>query len=118
MNIVGYLRISIRKCDESEPTFGYTFDYNSFIKKDFSFNNLLEADPKFEFFVKANRIGTLYLNLKSDAEPSLLSVKVEFSSEKVKKDSIKPGNKGQIDYVLLDSSQAKMSFSSAVCSQQ
>ena len=32
VNNPGYLKISIRKCDESNPTFSYTFDYDGFSK--------------------------------------------------------------------------------------
>jgi hypothetical protein len=32
VNNPGYLKITIRKCDESNPKFGYTFDYDSFQK--------------------------------------------------------------------------------------
>jgi hypothetical protein len=37
VNIPGFLELEIKKCDKSEPTFGYTFDYDSFIKNEFMY---------------------------------------------------------------------------------
>jgi hypothetical protein len=41
VNIPGYLELSIKKCDKSEPAFGYTFDYDSFIKNEFMYSSTL-----------------------------------------------------------------------------
>lgn len=32
VNNPGYVKLTIRKCDESNPEFGYTFDYDGFSK--------------------------------------------------------------------------------------
>ena len=32
VNNPGYLLVTVRKCDQSSPEFGYTFDYDSFQK--------------------------------------------------------------------------------------
>jgi hypothetical protein len=53
----------------------------------------------------------LYVNIKSEEEDdSLVSVKAEYSAEKMKSVSTKPGNKGIIDYQLLDSVTAELTF--------
>lgn len=62
----GYLNIKIKKCDESSPTFSYTFDEKSFQKLEFNYENDLTDDPYFEYSIKANQIGTFFMNFKSD----------------------------------------------------
>lgn len=37
----GYIYATVRKCDESSPTFSYTFDYDSFQDDDFSYETVL-----------------------------------------------------------------------------
>jgi hypothetical protein len=41
VNIPGFLEMSIKKCDRSEPNFAYSFDYNGFIKEEFMYNSKL-----------------------------------------------------------------------------
>jgi hypothetical protein len=33
--LAGYVKISLKKCDESQPFVGYTLDYNEFVNEDF-----------------------------------------------------------------------------------
>jgi hypothetical protein len=116
VNIQGFLDLNIKKCDRSEPHFGYTFDYDSFIKGEFMYSTKLNEDPHFHYTIKANRIGTLYMNFKStDFEDSLLSVEIEYSSSKNKEDKIKPGKRGTILYELVDERNAKITVPVAVC---
>lgn len=69
--------------------------------------------------IKANQIGTLYIHVKSQPqESSLLTVRVDYSTEKVKKDIVKAGGKGLLQYQLIDSKTAEVSFSGVVCSQK
>ena len=79
VNNPGYLTITLRKCDESEPTFGYTFDYESFQNKEYTYEATLEDDPKYEFKTKTKEKGTLYIHIESPKDRSLLSLKVTFS---------------------------------------
>lgn len=32
VNIPGFIELHIKKCDQSSPSFSYTFDYDSFVK--------------------------------------------------------------------------------------
>lgn len=41
---------------------------------------MLNEDPKFEYYIKAKEIGTLYVNIKSeDEDDTLMSIKAEYS---------------------------------------
>ncbi len=116
VNNVGYLKIILRKCDESNPQFSYTFDYDGFQKGEFTYESVLNDDPKFEYYVKANAVGTLYMNIKSEQEDdSLMSIKVEYSPQKIKSASTKAGNRGVLEYQLLDSATAEITFTEVTC---
>lgn len=41
VNNPGYLMITIRKCDESAPELGYTFNYDAFQKSEFEYTTTL-----------------------------------------------------------------------------
>lgn len=80
------------------------------------YSTKLNEDPHFHYTIKANRIGTLYMNFKStDFEDSLLSVEIEYSSSKNKDDKIKPGKRGTILYQLVDERNAKVTVPVAEC---
>jgi hypothetical protein len=80
VNNPGYLKLSIKKCDESEPEFSYTFDYDGFQKGEFTYSSEMNEDPKFEYYVKAKEIGTLYVNFRGEEDDdSLLSIRAEYS---------------------------------------
>ena len=56
-------------------------------------------------------IGTLYINIKSDEEyDSLMAIRAEYSADKIKGSVEKPGNKGILEYQLLDSNTAELTF--------
>lgn len=61
----GYIQIVTRKCDESNPTFSYTFDYDAFQKEQFSYQVELGGNPKSRFISKV-KPGTLYMQMKTD----------------------------------------------------
>ena len=63
VNNPGYLLVTVRKCDQSSPEFGYTFDYDSFQKSQFEYTTNLADEPKFQFYIKASKIGTLYMQM-------------------------------------------------------
>ena len=50
----GYLVIEIKKCDESNPLFGYTFSEEEFQNEDYTYSTELTDDPTFTYNVKAN----------------------------------------------------------------
>lgn len=60
----GYIEIITRKCDESNPIFSYTFDYDSFQKDEFTYETELGANPKNRFMTKV-KPGTLYMKMKT-----------------------------------------------------
>lgn len=47
-----------------------------------------------------------------------MSIKAEFSPQKIKSNRAKAGDKGLIQYQLLDSTKAEMTFSSVVCNKE
>jgi hypothetical protein len=65
VNNPGYVKMTVRKCDESNPEISYTFDYEAFQKGEFTHTEVLNDDPIFEFYIKAKEVGTLYVNIKS-----------------------------------------------------
>lgn len=60
----GYIEIITRKCDESNPIFSYTFDYDSFQKDEFTYETELGVNPKNRFMTKV-KPGTLYMKMKT-----------------------------------------------------
>lgn len=48
----GYVYVTVRKCDDSSPTFSYTFSYDSFQEGDYNYESTLSDNPKSEFFSK------------------------------------------------------------------
>ena len=53
-----------------------------------------------------------------ETEGSVLSIKVTHSAEKSKGNKVKAGNKGILEYQLLNSQEAEITFVGAVCSGQ
>lgn len=97
INNPGYLLVYIRKCDESEPTFGYTFNYDSFDKGEFEYTTSLENDPKFQFYIKASKIGSLYMQLSNnEITDGIYSIKVVYSEKKITTEKIRTGNNGLV----------------------
>lgn len=84
VNNPGYLLVTVRKCDQSSPDFGYTFDYDSFQKGEFEYATALNEDPKFNFYIKASKIGTLYMQMNMTDDFGLFSIKVHYESSKIK----------------------------------
>lgn len=60
VNNPGFIEFHIKKCDQSNPTFRYTFDYDSFIKGEYMYKGVLD-DLSTVISIKAQRIGTLYI---------------------------------------------------------
>lgn len=76
--------MTIRKCDQTSPDFGYTFDYESFQKSEFEYTTSLTDDPKFQFYIKASKIGTLYMQMNVTDEFGLFSIKIHYNDTKIK----------------------------------
>ena len=104
----------IRKCDESEPIFSYTFDFNELDSSDFTNEFSLDDDPKYEIKTKTDRPGALYLHISSEFL-ALMSVKVLYSENKITANQIKPGTNGRIDYLIKDSDTATLTISKPYC---
>jgi hypothetical protein len=68
VNIPGFIELKVRKCDQSVPSLRYTFNYDGFIKGDYMYLTALNEEPFFQFSIKAERIGTLYINVQATAE--------------------------------------------------
>jgi hypothetical protein len=52
VHMPGYVKISIKKCDESEPTFSLTQNYNDFISEIFSYEVILNEELQFDYTIK------------------------------------------------------------------
>ncbi len=62
------------------------------------------------------RPGTLYMRMKTPPEEkSLLSIYVKYSDKKIFDPEILPGNKGDLDYSITDSSNALLKFKPPTC---
>jgi len=69
-----------------------------------------------EFIVKVSEAGGVYIRIRSDTnEASKLTIKAIFSLNKISSTNIKPGNKGNMEYSLIDSKKAQLTFSGLVC---
>lgn len=112
----GYVKISFSKCDESQPFIGYTFDYTEFVNEDFQVEEQMTEELSQDLIIKVKVPGALYVKLRSpDDDSSLMSVKATFSPSKIQASKSKAGDKGLIQYQLLDSTKAELTFTSLVC---
>lgn len=112
----GYIEIFTRKCDESNPTFYYTFDYSSFQNDEFTYRTVLSSDPKNRFVSKVQP-STLYMKMKtSPEEQSMLSIYVRFSEQQISDPDIYAGNKGNMEYEIVDSYHAELKIKPPTCS--
>lgn len=102
----GYIEIVTRKCDESNPTFSYTFDYSSFQKDEYTYESELGTNPKNRYITKVQP-GTLYMKMQTTPEEqAMVSVYVKFSENKIKDPEVYPGGKGDVEYAIVDSTTA------------
>jgi len=83
--------------------FYYTFDYSAFQNDEFTYQTLLSSDPKNRFVSKVQP-STLYMKMRtSPEEQAMLSVYVRYSQEKISDADIYAGNKGKMEYEIVDS---------------
>jgi hypothetical protein len=114
--IAGYIKISFSKCDESQPYIAYTLDYSEFINEDFQVEEQMTDELSQELILKVKQPGGVYLKIRSpDDDTTLMSIKATFSPSKIQASKSKPGDKGLIQYQLLDSTKAELTFTSLVC---
>ena len=60
--------------------------------------------------------GALYLRIRAgEAEASTMTVKASFSTTKTEYTPAKAGDKGIIEYQLLDSTKSELTISAVVC---
>lgn len=70
-----------------------------------------------DIIIKIKKAGNVYLKIKSpDNDKSLLVVNAVYSFDKFKDIKIKPGEKGLIEYQLLNSQKVDLIFTPVVCS--
>lgn len=110
----GYVELVIKKCTQSDLNLAYTLDDDSYEKQDFSF----EADVEEHIYtalIKA-KVGSIYIRLKSQVGALFsLSAKFYFSKKEMPESEISPGNKGQIQYRVLEDRQLEVEFSPIQC---
>lgn len=75
----------------------------------------MEGDPKFQFYIKASKIGTLYMQMNSTDDNGLFSIKAVYSPTKITTGKMKPGNNGIIEYSVIDSKTAVITIGGVVC---
>jgi hypothetical protein len=79
----------------------------------------MNEDLASELILKVNASSGLYIKVKSsDTEKTLMSIKAAFSQQKIKGSKAKPGDKGLIQYQLLDSTKAELTFSTVLCGKE
>lgn len=79
------------------------------------YNSKLTEQPFFRYTIKANRVGTLYVNFKADIdEDSIISMKVVHTEEKSRTEKMRAGKKGILSYELGHSS-AKVTIPAVLC---
>ena len=112
----GYVKVSFSKCSISYPSIAYTTNYQDFIAEDYSIENQMTEDLTSELVLKVNASSGLYIKVKSsETEKTLMSIKAAFSQQKMKSSKAKPGDKGLIQYQLLDSAKAELTLSNVQC---
>lgn len=75
----------------------------------------MEGDPRFQFYIKASKIGTLYMQMNSTDDNGLFSMKAVYSPTKITTGKMKPGNNGIIEYQVVNSQSAIITISGVVC---
>jgi hypothetical protein len=69
-----------------------------------------------ELVIKVKEAGGVYLKIRSpDDDSSLMTIKATFSTSKITLGRAKAGDKGVMQYQLLDSTKAQLTFTSLVC---
>lgn len=69
-----------------------------------------------EIVLKVKKEDGLYIKVQSEQhQPTLVSVKAIFSPTKLKVERPQPGNQGILQYQLLASNKAEISFDTLVC---
>ena len=112
-----HLNVEFKKCDESSLTIGYTTSYDDFVHEEFSYEQEMgEEELITSLQIKTENRGSAYVKVKSpDDDDSLLTVKATFSYVKNKAEKAKAGNKGLVEYRMLDMQNAEISFAPIVC---
>jgi hypothetical protein len=110
----GYIYFTVKKCADSDLMFSYALDDNSFETEDYAFSTTIEENT-FTSFVHV-KASTIYIKINSDYG-MLYSIKASWFPTKkdVPKDSVKPGNKGFVDYEISGVQEATVTFSPIVC---
>ena len=60
--------------------------------------------------MKANKVGTLYMNIHSANEDSLMAISVSYSDSKIAGEKYKAGGGGELTYEIVDSKTARVTF--------
>jgi hypothetical protein len=114
----GFLLLVVRKCDEGVPILSYSFDYNGTLRDEYEYDSPIKDEVRQEIFIKP-KIGTLYIKFTVDVE-SIFSVMVNYYRTKAEmpRDNAKLGNQGIIDYQLINSIDAEISFLPLSCNNR
>ena len=76
----------------------------------------MNEDLAFDLVHKVKQGNSLYIKIRStEQDPTVMTIKAAFSSNKLKSGRARPGDKGNLQYQLLDSTKAEITFSTLVC---
>lgn len=76
----------------------------------------MSEDLAFDLVLKVKPGKSLYIKIRStEQDPTVMTIKAAFSSNKLKAGRARPGDKGNLQYQLLDSTKAEITFSTLVC---
>lgn len=67
----------------------------------------MNEDLAFDLVLKVKQGNSLYIKIRStEQDPTVMTIKAAFSSNKLKSGRARPGDKGNLQYQLLDSTKA------------
>ncbi len=116
VSAAGYVKFTMNKCSSCEPFVAFTEDYNDFVSESFETEEQISDSLTYENVIHVKKAGGIYFKIRSkDDEESILTVKASFSPTKIVQSKAKAGNKGNIEYQLLDSTKAEITYSGVVC---
>lgn len=76
----------------------------------------MDQDLRSELVLKVKADSALYIKVRSsELEKTVMAIRATFSHDKIKVERAKPGDKGLIQYQLLDSTKAELTFTPLVC---
>ena len=78
----------------------------------------LNDDASFKYTIKAQRVGTLYINFQADPEEdTTLTIKAYHSESKNKSTTLKPGKRGLLTYEISSNDMVEVKIPVVDCGE-